>query len=87
VVAGVDVGLMDPGCARGKLKRVMNVKCPTCKKSGDWFAGPFGPFCSRRCKLVDLGKWFSEEHLISRPVQPQDIESGQEQREPADDQS
>ena len=45
-------------------------KCPTCKKSGEWFAGKFGPFCSHRCKLVDLGKWFGEEHKISEPLRP-----------------
>ncbi len=46
------------------------VKCPTCKKAGNWFAGPYGPFCSKRCKLVDLGKWFSEENVISEPLRP-----------------
>ena len=46
------------------------VKCPACKKAGDWFAGQFGPFCSRRCKLVDLGKWFNEAHVISEPLRP-----------------
>jgi endogenous inhibitor of DNA gyrase (YacG/DUF329 family) len=40
---------------------------------GDWFDAPFGPFCSRRCKLVDLGKWFNEEHTISGPI-PEDLE-------------
>ena len=58
------------------------VKCPTCKKVGDWFATPFGPFCSKRCRLVDLGKWFAEENLISEPLRPEhfekfeDLESG-----------
>jgi uncharacterized protein len=52
----------------------MNVKCPTCKRVGDWFAGPAGPFCSRRCRLVDLGKWFSEEHAISDPLRPEHLE-------------
>jgi endogenous inhibitor of DNA gyrase (YacG/DUF329 family) len=52
----------------------MNVKCPTCKKSGDWFAGKYGPFCSHRCKLIDLGKWFSGENAISQPLQPEDLE-------------
>ena len=52
----------------------MNVKCPTCKRVGDWFAGSHGPFCSRRCKLVDLGKWFSEEHAISEPLRPEHLE-------------
>lgn len=47
------------------------VKCPTCRKSGDWFAGPHGPFCSRRCKLIDLGKWFGEEHVIATPLSPE----------------
>jgi uncharacterized protein len=50
------------------------VKCPTCRKAGDWFAGLYGPFCSRRCKLVDLGKWFEEEHLISEPLRPEEAE-------------
>jgi hypothetical protein len=53
----------------------MNVKCPTCKKSGDWFAGKYGPFCSHRCKLIDLGKWFSGENAISEPLQPEDLEN------------
>jgi uncharacterized protein len=50
------------------------VKCPTCRKTGVWFTGPFGPFCSRRCKLVDLGKWFSEEHAVSSPLRPEHLE-------------
>jgi endogenous inhibitor of DNA gyrase (YacG/DUF329 family) len=52
------------------MKPLPRVKCPTCKKVGDWFAGHFGPFCSRRCKLVDLGKWLGEEHRISEPLRP-----------------
>ena len=52
----------------------MKVKCPTCKRTGDWFAGPFGPFCSKRCRLVDLGKWFGEEHAISEPLRPEHLE-------------
>ena len=50
--------------------KIASVKCPTCGKRGDWFSGAFGPFCSRRCKLLDLGKWFSEEHAISEPLKP-----------------
>lgn len=47
---------------------VRKVKCPTCKKEGDWFSGSYGPFCSHRCKLVDLGKWLNEENKISEPL-------------------
>jgi endogenous inhibitor of DNA gyrase (YacG/DUF329 family) len=50
------------------------IKCPNCKKAGNWFAGPYGPFCSKRCKLVDLGKWFGEENAISEPLRPEHLE-------------
>ena len=40
------------------------------KKRGEWFAGEYGPFCSKRCRLIDLGKWFNEEHTISEPLKP-----------------
>ena len=52
------------------MATVRKVKCPTCKKEGDWFSGPHGPFCSHRCKLVDLGKWLGEENKISEPLRP-----------------
>ena len=54
--------------------RAAQATCPTCKKSGDWFAAPWGPFCSKRCKLIDLGKWFSGEHVISEPLRPEHLE-------------
>jgi len=48
----------------------MAAKCPACKKTGDWFAGKYGPICSRRCRLIDLGKWLGGQHAISGPLQP-----------------
>ncbi len=56
------------------MKKSLRVKCPTCKKEGNWFEGPYGPFCSQRCKLVDLGKWLEEEHAISQPLRPEHLE-------------
>ena len=50
------------------------VKCPTCQMSGDWLAGKYGPFCSHRCQLVDLGKWLSGENAISEPLKPEHFE-------------
>ena len=49
--------------------------CPTCGKLGAWFAGGFGPFCSQRCKLVDLGKWLGGEHAISEPLRPEHFQA------------
>ena len=60
------------------MKPPRKIRCPACKKEGDWFDAPFGPFCSRRCKLVDLGKWFSEENLISEPLRPDHSLEGEE---------
>ena len=39
------------------------VRCPQCKKPVEW-SGPFRPFCSERCRLLDLGDWLSEAHAI-----------------------
>ena len=50
------------------------VKCPTCGKETDFNADPLGPFCSNRCKMVDLGKWFGEEYKISEPLRPDHLE-------------
>lgn len=55
------------------------IRCPTCKKRGDWFATSFGPFCSKRCKLIDLGKWLGEEHAISEPLTPEALQRLAEQ--------
>ncbi|MBV1913308.1 MAG: DNA gyrase inhibitor YacG [Cycloclasticus sp.] len=42
------------------------VKCPTCQKEIPWDkTSPFRPFCSERCKLIDLGEWASEKHAIA----------------------
>ena len=36
-----------------------------CKKEIIWDGNPFRPFCSERCRLIDLGKWASEEYRIT----------------------
>ena len=42
------------------------VNCPTCGKKVAWSEQqPWRPFCSERCRLIDLGKWAGEEHRIS----------------------
>ena len=41
------------------------IKCPVCKKETAWDENnPFRPFCSERCRLIDLGKWASDEYRI-----------------------
>lgn len=53
------------------MPKPQKVKCPTCRKEGDWLSGPFAPFCSKRCRLIDLGKWLGEEHRIAEPLRPE----------------
>jgi uncharacterized protein len=44
---------------------VTTVKCPTCRRPVDWTPdSPYRPFCSERCRLIDLGAWFDEKHRI-----------------------
>jgi endogenous inhibitor of DNA gyrase (YacG/DUF329 family) len=41
------------------------VKCPTCRRPVEWSPdSQYRPFCSERCRLIDLGAWFSEQHRI-----------------------
>jgi uncharacterized protein len=43
----------------------LNVKCPTCRREVEWSdASPYRPFCSNRCRLIDMGAWLSEQHKI-----------------------
>jgi endogenous inhibitor of DNA gyrase (YacG/DUF329 family) len=63
---------------------VRKVRCPTCQRETDW-SGPYRPFCSERCRLIDLGAWLSEQRSIpgDNTQQPQ-AEDHEEQprREP-----
>ena len=42
-----------------------SVPCPTCGRPVEWSAeSKWRPFCSERCKLIDLGAWVSEQRVI-----------------------
>jgi hypothetical protein len=47
-------------------KEIPTLNCPVCKKPIEWSDKfPHRPFCSERCKLIDLGEWASEGHKIA----------------------
>ena len=48
-------------------KRLIKLRCPICKKPAKADDADF-PFCSERCRLIDLGKWASGAYVISSPV-------------------
>jgi endogenous inhibitor of DNA gyrase (YacG/DUF329 family) len=52
-------------------KRTVKLRCPICKtpvKGSD----PEFPFCSERCRTIDLGKWASGQYVISSPLRDTD---------------
>lgn len=50
---------------------VRMVRCPQCGDESLWAPeNPWRPFCSERCKLIDLGQWATESYRI--PVEEQD---------------
>ena len=51
-------------------------KCPICAEPVAE-ADHFSPFCSDRCRLIDLGKWLKGDYAISRPIEHRDIEEGE----------
>lgn len=47
------------------------VLCPRCQKKTHFTAeNPYRPFCSERCKLIDLGRWAAEEYKIPAEQSP-----------------
>ena len=47
--------------------RTRSLRCPTCRKIVLRDETEF-PFCSERCRLIDLGKWASGAYVVSTPV-------------------
>ena len=57
--------------------KVMLVDCPTCgKKSAFTPENRWRPFCSERCKLIDLGEWASEGYQIAAEPDIEDFSIG-----------
>jgi len=56
------------------------VSCPHCGKSVEWRAeNRYRPFCSERCKLIDLGAWATEKYrvpVVEEDDQPEDAPPG-----------
>lgn len=42
----------------------MLVECPRCRRQTEYEGNPWRPFCSERCKLIDLGRWAGQGYRI-----------------------
>lgn len=48
---------------------MLKVTCPICGTAmpGDWTDYPDYPFCSKRCRTIDLGRWLGESYRVAGP--------------------
>lgn len=67
---------MPAGTEAAILRPMTSPRCPICAKPVERRpANRFFPFCSDRCRLVDLGKWMGEEYRIPGPPAELDEET------------
>lgn len=59
---------------------ITRVRCPTCRKEVSWADNPHRPFCSERCRVLDLGAWAAEKYRIPGAAadEPDAEEEGEE---------
>lgn len=44
--------------------KTLNVTCPRCQKKFNYYSSEFRPFCSEKCRLIDLGQWLNESYTV-----------------------
>lgn len=54
--------------------RARMVECPTCRRPTEFSpANRWRPFCSERCRMIDLGAWSDESYVVpGRPIEADD---------------
>jgi len=60
------------------MSNVILTQCPICRKQVALGATDF-PFCSDRCRTVDLGNWASEKYVIPTPLQAGDFDAEEDE--------
>jgi hypothetical protein len=66
---------LDPLLENAMTRNIIkNIKCPNCRKPAPWEGNPSRPFCSERCRMIDLGAWVKEEYCIPGDKKPEDEE-------------
>ena len=48
-----------------EIKKSFLIHCPTCEESFSYYTSEFRPFCSERCRMVDLGQWLREDYKVA----------------------
>ena len=63
----------------------MTAKCPMCGTTAKWEGNVFRPFCSERCRLLDLEGWLSERYRIPKVEEDESDETIREERASSSD--
>jgi endogenous inhibitor of DNA gyrase (YacG/DUF329 family) len=60
------------------MPRAAGAACPTCRRplTGKPEEQPFHPFCSERCRTIDLGNWLDASYRIGAPIEEEDLDEG-----------
>lgn len=53
---------------------MVSIRCPICRKLALWEDNPNRPFCSERCRLIDLGNWAGEKYSLPAEESAQESE-------------
>jgi len=68
-----------PDGRAARLASVRRVRCPTCRREVDWEGNRYRPFCSERCRILDLAAWADERYRIAGdPVPDEPTQAGDE---------
>ena len=54
----------DPRVSFWTRSLVDTMKCPICRQDVTWEGNPNRPFCSERCRLIDLGNWATGQYSL-----------------------
>lgn len=54
-------------------------KCPVCDAPVSLDTTPTVPFCSDRCRLIDLGRWLDEAYAVPEPKKPAEDEGAEDE--------
>ena len=70
------------------MTKKLMVKCPQCETEFNYYDSEFRPFCSERCKQIDLGHWFKETYTVpDKSNSQEDLENENQQTEMDDEEN
>lgn len=61
------------------------MRCPICKQTVQWEGNPFRPFCSERCKMIDLDNWLEGRYRVPTTVNPEEDDVEEQSAGDSDD--